>query len=141
MSDGAEIAFLSQKDADELFKNQPYRVKYELDFLLGGIPDQLTNLESLAFESMADGDFKDQIADTHAFGFELFGDEPFVEEMLEWERNLIDSQGLRRKVQCFIKLWTEVATIKRSRVIDTADAAAVKGEAERLKNELLTVNI
>lgn len=45
LEDGATIGFLSKKNASNQFEDQPYSFKYELDFLLGGIPGSSLRLD------------------------------------------------------------------------------------------------
>jgi hypothetical protein len=145
LKDGVAISFISATDASREFKNRPYSFDFELDFLLGGIPTEFISPAQGAARSaddLAEKDkFKDCASKFDAFGFELFGNEPFVEGMLEWERNLVDLEGMWRKLILFNRLWMAVPEAQKSRGINGADAEALKVEAARLKEELLKINL
>lgn len=135
LTDGVHIAFLLECEAKKVFPGEEERLRYELDFLLGGIPDEyLPDILEECSEAKK-RQFKIDAMRNNAFGFELFGDEPFVEEMLEWERNLIDFEGMWRKVECLAKMWHAPECLK-SNDVDKNNRTAVETEVNRIWGEL-----
>jgi hypothetical protein len=113
----AEIPYFVDKELD---------ARYALDFLLVDVP-ALTEIfdrkVALTEGDSTEGLFRSRLTDGQALGFELFGDERFSVEQLEWEKNLIPTQSLYQKVVYFSHLWKSPTTEKARVTNDSAEPA------------------
>jgi hypothetical protein len=136
LRDGIAIGFISEKNAANVFDKERDRVRFELDFLLTGVPSEFLPGQPFELDNNTEYRFKAKLKESQTLGFELFGDEPFVEEMLDWERNLVDEDGMWRKLESFTRLWNEASADLKSKKIDCKSTTEVESEANRLWEEL-----
>ncbi|MBV8547784.1 MAG: hypothetical protein JO088_23830 [Acidobacteria bacterium] len=108
------------------FKDKELDARYALDFLLVDVPG-LTEIfdrnVALTEGDNVEGRFRYMVTGSRALGFELFGDERFSVEQLEWEKNLIPTQSLYQKVVYFSHLWKSDTTEQVKIANDVAEPA------------------
>jgi hypothetical protein len=110
---GLNIGFIFKDHITDVnsFHERTFDLHFALDFVITNIRMHFdSNSCNLEFDNTAGFVH----ANPGAIGFELFGKEPFITEMLDWERNLIAKSSLTEKLSDFVALWNSNFTIKQA---------------------------